>query len=167
MLRFARSKKPFRNGEFLTRDLPAIWGCMAKSHTARSSLSNADYQTLAAFRHELRRFTRFSENAARLAGLTPQQHQAILAIRSAAGKGLSIGDLAEFLMLRPHSASELTDRLVSLDLVSRDPAEHDRRSVTLNLTSKAEAILASLSITHLHELRKMRPLLTELLEKLK
>lgn len=140
---------------------------MATSRSSRSSLSDADYQALASFRHELRRFTRFSETAAKSAGLTPQQHQALLAIRSAEGKGMSIGDLAEHLMLRPHTVSELTDRLVSLDLVSRDSAQHDRRSVTLNLTPNAEAILVSLSVTHRDELRKMRPLLTELLEKLK
>src|ERR1700686_4335094 len=107
---------------------------MTKSSIARPSLTDADYQTLAAFRYELRRFTRFSENAAKSAGLTPQQHQALLAIRSMSGSGTSIGDLAEFLMLQPHSASELIDRLALLDLVSRVPAKHDRRSVTLNLT---------------------------------
>jgi DNA-binding MarR family transcriptional regulator len=139
---------------------------MTKSSIARPSLTDADYQTLAAFRYELRRFTRFSENAAKSAGLTPQQHQALLAIRSMSGSGTSIGDLAEFLMLQPHSASELIDRLALLDLVSRVPAKHDRRSVTLNLTSKAEAILASLVVTHRDELRKMRPLLIELLKKL-
>lgn len=140
---------------------------MLKSGNTRAPLTDADYQVLAAFRHELRRFTRFSESVAKTAGLTPQQHQALLAIRSMAGNGISIGDLAEFLMLQPHSTSELIDRLASHDLVSRDQAEHDRRSVTLNLTPKAEAILATLSITHRDELRKMRPLLTELLEKLK
>lgn len=140
---------------------------MAKPHRTRLALTDADYQTLAAFRHELRRFTRFSENAAKSAGLTPQQHQALLAIRSMSSSGMSVGDVAAFLMLQPHSASELTDRLALLDLVSRDPAEHDRRSVMLNLTSKAEAILASLVLTHRDELHKMRPLLTELLENLK
>lgn len=139
----------------------------SQSNNADFLLSDADYQTLAAFRHELRQFTRFSENAAKATGLAPQQHQALLAIRAAADNDMSIGDLAERLMLKPHSASELIARLVLLDLVNRVPAENDRRSIALSLTPKAESILALLSLTHRDELRKIRPLLTELLAKLK
>lgn len=139
----------------------------SQSNNADFLLSDADYQTLAAFRHELRQFTRFSENAAKATGLAPQQHQALLAIRAAADNDMSVGDLAERLMLKPHSASELIARLVLLDLVNRVPTENDRRSIALSLTPKAESILASLSLTHRDELRKIRPLLTELLAKLK
>src|SRR5258705_13819524 len=88
-------------------------------------LTQGDYEALAAFRFELRRFLQFSEEAARSLGLTPQQHQALLAIRAAPGREMSIGVLAEQLFIQPHSASELADRLVGLDLLVRGAGEHD------------------------------------------
>lgn len=129
-------------------------------------LSYEDYKVLAAFRAALRRFTHFSEEAAKSAGLKPQQHQALLAIRAAEGGVLSIGELAEFLLIQPHSASELADRLSALNLVSRTPDPTDRRSMKLHLTPAAKTTLQSLSLTHRDELRRLRPLLWELLEKL-
>jgi DNA-binding MarR family transcriptional regulator len=129
-------------------------------------LTGEDYQTLAAIRATLRRFTHFSETAAKSAGLTPQQHQVLLAIRAAPDTALPIGELAVFLLIQPHSASELADRLRALGLVRRAPDAKDRRMTKLHLTPAAEAVLLSLSVTHRDELRTLRPLLVELLAKL-
>ncbi|HQT38933.1 MAG TPA: helix-turn-helix domain-containing protein [Acidocella sp.] len=131
-----------------------------------STLSDTDYQTLAAIRAALRRFTHFSENAAKSAGVTPQQHQALLAIRASDSGLISIGELAEFLLVQPHSASELVDRLGALGLVDRMQDPKDRRSTKLCLTPAADTTLLSLSVAHRDELRRIRPLLSELLEKL-
>jgi DNA-binding MarR family transcriptional regulator len=127
------------------------------------TLDEADYRVLADFRHELRQFLRFSERAARGAGLTPQQHQALLAIRAAGAGGLLIGELAERLLLRANSVSELVDRLAAHDLVTRTADGGDRRQVHIVLTSRADAILADLSAAHRAELRRLRPMLARLL----
>lgn len=126
----------------------------------------SDYQALAEFRHTLRRFLAFSEAAARDSGLTPQQHQAILAIKGHGDGGMSIGDLADKLLIRHHSAGELVDRLVKADLVVRQESADDRRRVVLVLTPQAEAVLEALSTVHLDELRKTKPLLVSLLNTL-
>ena len=126
-----------------------------------------DYETLAAFRRGLRRFLAFSEAAARNAGLTAQQHQAILAIKGHPGaQAMTVGELADHLMIRHHSAVELVDRLVKADLVLRLETAADRRRVGLALTPKAGGILAELSAIHLEELKNSREMLTELLARL-
>lgn len=140
---------------------------MDTSEPDRRIVSPEDYATLAAFRRALRRFMAFSEEAARASGLTAQQHQAILAIRGhKGGEPLTIGELAEHLLLRHHSAVELVDRLAKAELVTRVPSEHDRRAVLVGLTPKAERILEELSAIHLDELRRGRGLLAQLLERL-
>ncbi|HEY9572367.1 MAG TPA: helix-turn-helix domain-containing protein [Pusillimonas sp.] len=116
------------------------------------------------FRFTLRRFSAFSVAAASSAGLMPQQHQALLAIKAmSADMAPSIGDVAEQLLIRHHSAVELVNRLVRMELVHRyrDPA--DRRRVRISLTPLAEEKLATLANVHLEELRAVRPLLTKLL----
>lgn len=126
-----------------------------------------DYETLAAFRRELRRFLAFSEEAARASGLTAQQHQAILAIKGHVGAGpMTVGELADHLFVRHHSAVELVDRLVKADLVLRMDQTDDRRRVGLVLTPRAGEILAELSVIHLEELKQSRTLLVQLLERL-
>lgn len=125
-----------------------------------------DYATLATFRHELRRFLNFSERAAEAAGVTAQQHQTLLAIRAAPGAEMPIGALAERLLLRPHSATGLVDRLQKLGLVERVASQADRRQVRVRLTGKGNALLASLSSSHRAELRRMRPLLADLVARL-
>jgi DNA-binding MarR family transcriptional regulator len=130
------------------------------------NLTKADYEALAAFRRALRQFTAFSEQAARRAGLTPQQHQALLAIKGApAAAPVIIGDLAQALLIRPHSAVELVDRLAQLGLLERreDPVDH--RRVRIALTPHAEALLSELSAAHLKELRAIRPALLDLLHR--
>ncbi len=125
------------------------------------------YRTLAAFRHALRQFLAFSEEAARAAGLPPQQHQALLAIKGhARGDAMSVGDLAEHLLVRHNSAVELVNRLVGARLVVRAADKEDKRRVTLALTAKAEKILAALSAAHLAELKRSGPLLVELVERI-
>jgi DNA-binding MarR family transcriptional regulator len=130
-------------------------------------VTTKDYEALAAFRRALRRFLALSEEAARGNGLTAQQHQAILAIKGHAGAGpMTVGELADHLLVRHHSAVELVDRLVRAELVNRIEASDDRRRVALVLTPKASAILAELSAIHLEELKQSRALLVRLLERL-
>lgn len=128
-------------------------------------LSDEHYEALAGIRYELRRFFHFSEQAASTSGITPQQHQVLLAIRASGGEML-VGALAEYLLLKPHSASEHVDRLVKLGLVQRAGGLSDRRQVAVALTAEGRAILASLSVSHRDELRRIRPLLTRLIEEL-
>ena len=126
----------------------------------------ADYESLAAFRHALREFLDFSQEAARRAGLTPQQHQALLAIKGYPGREVvTVSELAERLLLRHHSTVGLLDRLESLGLVRRKPDPKDGRRVLIALTAKAERLLASLSATHLEEIRRLGPSLAGLLDR--
>jgi DNA-binding MarR family transcriptional regulator len=126
-------------------------------------LNEGDYATLAGFRYELRKFGRYSERAAGEAGLTPRQHQALLAIRAGPGGTLHVGELAERLFLRPHSTSELVQRMVEQDLVRREVDGADKRQVTLRLSEHGESVLEYLSQSHRAELRRLRPMLQELL----
>lgn len=131
-------------------------------------LADADYEKLAEFRYLLRHFLIFSEDAAEQAGLTAQQHQALLAIKGFGGdKPMTTGDLAERLGVRHHSAVGLIDRLLSKSLVRRRTGLEDRRQVLLTLTPKAEALLAGLSAAHRDELRRLAPLLQTLLKHFK
>ena len=119
-------------------------------------LSQAQYETLAAFRYALRRFLRFSEEAAQDAGITPQQHQALLAVKGFPGRDrVTVSELAERLQLRHHSAVGLIDRLVEEKLVVRAPSETDRRQVLIRLTSRGEKIVGKLSFAHSRQLKGM------------
>lgn len=130
------------------------------------TLDDDDYRTLAAVRAELRSFAHFTEKVVQAAGLTPQQHQVLVALRAAEGGELTVGQLAETLLLKPHSVSGLVDRLQALALVERVPSRTDRRIVILRLTAKARELMSSLSRTHRDELRRIRPLLISLLSQL-
>ncbi|MGC9270950.1 MarR family winged helix-turn-helix transcriptional regulator [Acidiphilium sp.] len=130
-------------------------------------LTDHDYRTLAAFRFALRRFITFSEAAAREAGLTPRQHQALLGIRNARSDGgASIADLAAFLILHHNSTVELIDRLVTAGYVTRDHDPTDRRRVRLRLTDAGDARLAALSTIHLAEIERIGPELNRLLSQM-
>lgn len=127
-------------------------------------IRDEDYVMLATFRYELRRFLQFSERAADDAGVTSQQHQALLAIRAASGAAMPVGALAERLLLRPHSTTGLIDRLQKLGMVERVRADGDRRQVLVRLTPMGETLLATLSEAHRAELRRLTPLLAGLME---
>ena len=136
--------------------------------TPAPDLSKADYERLAQFRYILRRFLAFSEQAATDASLTAQQHQALLAIKGFSGRDyVTTGELAERLCIRHHSAVGLVDRLCANGLVRRTSSDEDRRQVLVELTAKSQALLAKLSAAHREELRRLAPLLEELLDGLK
>ncbi len=139
---------------------------MAKSPQL-AKLDKAQYETLAAFRHTLRKFLHFSETAAQAAGVTPQQHQALLAIKGFPGRDcITVGELAERLQLRHHSVVGLIDRLVAEKLVARTASREDRRQVLVQLTAQGERTLEKLSALHHDQLRRIGPGLSELLERL-
>lgn len=126
--------------------------------------ASPDYAALAAFRYALRRFLSFSAAAAREAGISASQHQALLAIKGFPGKEvISVGELAERLDLRHHSAVGMVDRLVRRRLVRRDRDSADRRRVRVSLTHRGEALLQGLSAAHRDELRRLGPELRRLL----
>jgi len=121
-------------------------------------VTKAEFEMLATFRYELRRFLHFSEEAAREAGLTPGQHQALLAVKGYPGKDrITIGELAERLQVAHHSAVGLVDRLAANDLLAREIGAEDRRQVYVSLTARGEEILQALSAAHKLELQRVAP----------
>ncbi len=128
---------------------------------------NFDYQALAEFRYQIRRFLRFSEDAARLAGVEPQQHQLLLAIKGLPdGARPTVRMLAERMQLQHHSTVELVDRMERAGLVERHRSEEDRREVLVSATSKGERILRDLTMHHREELRNSGPALSQSLRRL-
>jgi len=112
-----------------------------------------DYSALANFRYEIRRFLNFSENAARAAGVEPQQHQALLALKGLpAALPATVGALAERLQIRHNSAVDLSHRLEAKGLLKRTRSHSDAREVLLHVTPRGERILERLSISHRDEL---------------
>ncbi len=121
-------------------------------------VSQAEYELLAGFRYGLRRFLRFSEEAAHAAGITPQQQQALLAVKGFPGPDpITMGELAERLQVRPHSAVGLVDRLLGQGLLVREPDAADRRQVRLRLTRRGGRVLEKLTAAHREELRRLGP----------
>jgi DNA-binding MarR family transcriptional regulator len=119
-----------------------------------------DYQALSEFRYQLRRFTHFSEVHALNAGIEPQQHQLLLAVKGASTPDQpAIQWLAERLQLRHHSVVGLVDRLEARYLVKRRKDPDDHRRVIVDLTPAGDALLAQLSQFHEEELREMAPAL--------
>ena len=119
-------------------------------------LRDADYEDLLTLRTGLRRFMRWGEQQAEAAGLTPTQHQLLLAIRGHADeRGPTVGEVADYLLLRHHSAVGLVDRAVGAGLVSRARDPRDQRVVRLQLTSKGLKRLETLSALHLEELERL------------
>lgn len=126
--------------------------------------TKAEHETLASFRYAIRKFLAFSKGAATSAGLTPQAHQALLSIKGYPGRDwVTIGELAERLQVKPHSAVGLVDRLHAQKLVVREASTEDRRRVHVRVTPKGMAILEKLSAAHREELRRVGPHLRELL----
>jgi len=124
-----------------------------------------DYETLARFRYGLRRFLAFSEAEANRSGLTAQQYQALMAIRGFSVRDpVSIGDLADYMLIRHHTAVELVDRMVKLKVISRSIDPSDGRRVLLQLTREGERRLRRLYSVHLQELRTLGPTLAKMLK---
>lgn len=127
--------------------------------------SDADYRAIAAFRARLREFLRFSEEAARSAGISPQQHQLLLAIRGHLAEGdPSIRDLAEALQIRHHSCVGLVDRLEAAELVQRAVAADDARKVLVRITPAGARVLATLTDAHRREHRHLHDVIEALIE---
>ena len=126
-----------------------------------------DFKAMSELRYQIRRFLRFSETAARQAGIEPQQHQLLLAVR-----GLpenlkpTIGVLAERMQLQHHSTVELVDRLADRGFLLRLRATDDRRQVLVKLTRDGEEFLKTLSLHHLQELQSAGPKFVKILQEL-
>jgi DNA-binding MarR family transcriptional regulator len=129
-------------------------------------VSQEDFEALAAFRLEIRRYMAFAHDAAESCGITMQQHQAMLAVRAAADRSLTVGELADVLFLRHHSAVELTNRLVKLGLVERRKDARDARKAVVVLTENGLATLSALAASHVGELRSHGPTLVRALSRL-
>jgi DNA-binding MarR family transcriptional regulator len=132
-----------------------------------SSPEPPDFQAMAELRYQIRRFLRFSENAARRAGIEPQQHQLLLAVRGLpAHLKPTVGVLAERMQLQHHSTVELIDRLVDRGFLCRLRATDDRRQVLVKLTGDGEEFLRTLSLDHLQELRSSGSTFVNILQRL-
>ena len=130
-----------------------------------SAITKLEYEVLAEFRYTLRRFMRFSEKAVKEVGITPQQHQALLAIKGFPARDqITIGELSERLQIKHHSAVGLLNRLEAEKLITRSPAQKDRRKVIISLTEHGLLILERLSDIHREELQRLSPQLRSLLK---
>ena len=137
---------------------------LLKKAEREHGLATGDYARLAAFRHAIREFLRFSEDAAAKAGLTAQHYQAMLVLRATPeDESVTIADLARRLFIKHNSAVGLVDRLVAESLVVRKPASHDRRKVELHLSARGRKVLARLAGMHRAELQRVGPALERLI----
>lgn len=126
-------------------------------------LSRQDYVGLAAFRKALRKFLSFSEATAREAGLTPQQHQVLLAVYANPDRDwASVGEIAESLQLRHHATVGLVDRCQAAGMVERSPDPQDRRVVRVSLTEKGRVALEYICTRNIVELRSLTALTQQL-----
>lgn len=123
---------------------------------SRYILSDEDYAKLLSFRTGLRKFLRWSEQSAHRLGITPAQHQLLLAIRGHHDKdGPTIGDLAEYLVSQHHSVGGLVQRALEAGLVQRFDDTYDRRISRIRLTERGETALEELSAMHIEELSRL------------
>lgn len=135
------------------------WRCLIHWISSRDvPLEQADFEHLLELRTGLRRFLRWSEKQAKAAGLTAAQHQLLLAIRGHPDPaGPTVGEVADYLVLRHHSAVELVDRAVREGLVERAPDARTKSIVRVTLTAAGTAKLDQLAETHLQELAHLAP----------
>lgn len=137
------------------------------SNVNSSSLSRADYTLLAGFRHALRQFLHFSEEASRRTGVPPHQHQAMLAIAGAAAQEqITVGKLAEQLQITHQSAVGLAGRMETKGLVKKQHSSADKRLVFIRLTAAGRRVLENLSAAHKAEIARISPVLKKLLNNL-
>ena len=119
-------------------------------------LTDSDYQRLLDLRTRLRGFLRWSEDQARSAGVTPAQHQLLLAVRGHPDRrGPTVGEIADYLLLRHHSAVGLIDRADTAGLVVRVGDPEDLRLARVRLTPEGERVLSALSEVHVEELQRL------------
>ncbi len=138
-----------------------------KKSESRGTLSKTEYEMLAEFRYTLRSFLGFSQTAAASVGLTPQQHQALLAIKGFPGRDyVTNGELAEQLQIKHHSAVGLINRLETQGLLAREQGHSDKRKVYVTLTPRGTRLLERLTAAHQDELRQLASQLRSLLERL-
>lgn len=129
--------------------------------------ARVDYWTLAELRHQIRRFLRARELAARAAGVEPQQYLLLLQLKGLEGRAAAtIGVLADRLQLRHHSTVELVDRLAKRKMVARRRDGRDRREVVVRLRPAGEAVLRRLALYSLRELQREGPALLAALQRL-
>lgn len=122
-----------------------------------SRLSKGDFEQLSEFRYQIRRFERFSENAAKEAGLTPLQYLLLLHIKGYPGREwASVSELAERLQAQHHGVVALVTRCEDLGFVTRSPSAEDRRVVEVRLTSAGTAMLVRLAALHRAELQSLQ-----------
>jgi DNA-binding MarR family transcriptional regulator len=127
-------------------------------------MTKSEYETLAEFRYELRKFLHFSERAAAGQDLAPQQYLALLEIKGFPERErVTVGELAERLQITAHSAVGLVNRLEERGFVKRESCEQDRRCVYVSLTREGDKVLEKLASVHRVELKKVGPLLVKLL----
>ncbi|HEY4127211.1 MAG TPA: MarR family transcriptional regulator [Gammaproteobacteria bacterium] len=139
---------------------------MSESQTA-FQVNDDDYLMLASFRASLRKFLRTSEDIAHNLGLTPQRHQAMLAVRGFPGdQPPTVGELAARLHIRHNSAVGLVTRLVNEGYLRRDKSKLDQRRMHVRLTPKGQALLDKLTEAHRIELRNIGPEITRVLKEL-
>jgi len=120
-------------------------------------VNKKQYEAIAEFRYSIRKFLQFSETAAHAAGITPQQHQVLLAIKGYPGREwATVGELAERLCAGQTAVTNLVGRMEAAGLLERRTNPRDRRSVTVHITGKGEEILSSLSKQHMSELNRLR-----------
>lgn len=123
---------------------------------AKTALTKADFESLSEFRYQLRRFLRFSEDAAQREGLTPQQYQLLLHIKGYPGRNwATVGELAERLQTQQHGVVALVSRCQAAELVTRTPSAVDRRQVEVRLTPRGERCLLRLAGLHHAELQSL------------
>ncbi len=123
--------------------------------TSERELTDDDYRRLLELRNGLRRFVHWSEQQARNAGITPAQHQLLLAVRGHPGGTPTVTDIAAHLLLRHHSAVGLVDRAVAAGLLERCSDPDDLRLVRVELTERGAAVLAALTAQHQEELERI------------
>jgi DNA-binding MarR family transcriptional regulator len=131
------------------------------------TLDPEHYEGLAGFRYALRRFLAASEAVSRRAGVTQQQYQAMLAVRTWPSEIMTMKDLAEQLLLTHHATVQLVNRLARAALVERTPSPTDRRSVLLKLTPDGRELVDTLASRHLEEVLRQEPLLAKSLRQLR
>src|SRR5690349_863484 len=135
----------------------------------KKTLRAKDYIALGAFRYAMRKFLRFSKDllAAR-ANLTPEQYEALLAIKaSSQAGGMTVGQISERLQVRHHTAVSLIDKLEARKLVLRKRTNTDRRTVNVQLTKAGNTLLSRLALIHYHEFRRRAPGMIATLQRLK